>query len=75
MGVPAVEVVILQFLLVAHLEHVVVQLGEHVEVGEGDVVPNEEGARFEMFLQMLTRSRSTFHSYLPSLRWDFTSQT
>ena len=42
--VPPEEVVVLIFLFVVHLEDVVVDLGEDEQVGEGEVVADEEGA-------------------------------
>lgn len=44
MLVPSEQVVVLPFLLISHFEEVIVQLGEHVEICEGEVVAHEEGS-------------------------------
>ena len=54
MLVPSEYIVVLEFLLVFHFCHVFVQLGEHVEIGEGQVVADEECARLEVTLKILS---------------------
>lgn len=51
--VPAEQVVVLQFLLVGQFDEVVVELGEHVEVCEGDVIADKEGLVLQMLLKVL----------------------
>lgn len=51
--VPAEQVVVLQFLLVGQFDEVVVELGEHVEVCEGDVIADKECLVLQMFLKVL----------------------
>ena len=74
MRVPPEQVVVLQFLLVCHLEHVVVELSEHVEIGKSNMVPHEERSGFKVLLQMLTKPALTLRSSLPYLRWALTPQ-
>lgn len=67
MFVPAEQVIVLVFLLVGHLHQAVVQLGEHEQIGEGQMVAHEESARLQVLLQVLSEGGFTFRSYLPYL--------
>ena len=66
--VPSEEIVVLNLLLVGHLQQVVVELGKHEEIGEGKVVSNEKGSTLQVLLQMLNHPSLTFFSYFPSFR-------
>jgi hypothetical protein len=67
--VPPEEIVVLTFLLVGHLEDVVVKLSEHVKIGESDVVAHEKGSTLQMLLKVLNRLIATFLRSLPSFSW------
>lgn len=69
MLIPAEEVVVLELLLVSHLQEVIVELGEHVEVCESNMSSHEEGPLLQVFLKVLTNHINTFRSSLPSFRW------
>ena len=43
MLVPSKEIVVLGFLLIGHLDQIVVKLAEHENICECEVVSNEEG--------------------------------
>lgn len=53
MLVPTEEIVILKLLFVREIDKVIVELREHVEIGEGNVVANKESPVLEVLLQML----------------------
>jgi hypothetical protein len=48
--VPTEEIVVLEFLLITEVDKVVVELREHVEVSEGNVVAHKESPVLEILL-------------------------
>lgn len=50
MPVPSEQVIVLGFLFISHFNHIVVQLTKHENIGESQVIANEEAAGFKMFL-------------------------
>ena len=47
---PSEEVVILIFLVIVHFDGIVIELSEHVDVSEGEMVAHKEGSGFEVLL-------------------------
>lgn len=74
MLVPTEQVIVLNFLFVRHLQHVVVKLGEHEKVSKSYMTSHEESTGLQMFLQMLSKIKSTLRSSFPSFSCDFISE-
>ena len=53
MSVPSEQIIVLSFLLIAHLQYIVIQLSEHVDISKGEMIAYEESSWLEMFLEML----------------------
>ncbi len=51
--VPTEKIVVLYFLLVRHINHVVVELSEHVKVGKGYMAAHEKCTGLQMLLKVL----------------------
>ena len=52
---PPEQIVVLVFLVIVHLDHVVVELGKHVEICKCQMISNEESSTFQMLLQMFSQ--------------------
>jgi hypothetical protein len=53
--VPTEQIVVLKFLLISHLEQIIVELGEHVKICECEVASHKEGPALKMFLEVFAK--------------------